>query len=625
MRLLILSIISVKLFSMIIYFQCQIFGVDDYIDYIISSEGIFYPKNPSKMYLSQRKEGLSYTFYFEDIKHKLEKPLCMEFINLYEVGYFSFKFASINEYDITLINYENYYFCNNCNMNTQKKFQTENIIFENISPKISLSYYDNRKAMNNTFCLYPSNNISIFFIDESKINQKYYRGKVLQFILNKEIDNFNINNSFIINKNEDYIFDLETTSFKIINIDNKKGKIFNGEEELIENSFFNAKNYYLIHKKLVEEGYLMIIYIVTKPRDQKSVNISTCENEAKIYLYVSQKNCTMDEISNNFCQKCIPNYGIYENKCYHKSEKFNNLYYEDSNQTWNECETNKDNFTCSICPKGTYIKENSSKTCEKCKKGEYSDNEQNDSCKKCPKGYISNILGASYCEKCPDGYTSLLGSDICYKICEPGYYPNGDICLPCQPGYYSEGASTKCLECNIGTYANKEGMEKCLECDNGFYTDQLGSKKCKICPPNFYSDNKGSSFCKECEINKYSLFGFDKCLNCEETILHCNNCSKEGICLDCNNMALNGYDNCKICENEIDWKFTGEYCKLITICEKYFYKDKNNNNKINCIQDIIECPEDMNYLNLETGECKEKVEPLEFLNFQYKIKGGKLS
>ena len=40
----------------------------------------------------------------------------------------------------------------------------------------------------------------------------------------------------------------------------------------------------------------MIIDIETKPRNQKSVNISTCEKEAKIYLYISQKNCTMNEI-----------------------------------------------------------------------------------------------------------------------------------------------------------------------------------------------------------------------------------------------------------------------------------------------------------------------------------------
>ena len=41
-----------------------------------------------------------------------------------------------------------------------------------------------------------------------------------------------------------------------------------------------------------------------------------------------------------------------------------NLYFENSSQKWKECETNKDNFICSICPKGTYIKDASSQICE---------------------------------------------------------------------------------------------------------------------------------------------------------------------------------------------------------------------------------------------------------------------
>ena len=72
----------------------------------------------------------------------------------------------------------------------------------------------------------------------------------------------------------------------------------------------------------------------------------------------------------------------------------------------------------------------------------------------------------------------------------------------------------------------------------------------------------------------------------------------------------------------MDWIFTGEYCKLITICEKYFYKDKNNNNKIKCIQDINECPQNMNYLNLTSKECIENISPKDLIDFQFKVKGG---
>ena len=62
--------------------------------------------------------------------------------------------------------------------------------------------------------------------------------------------------------------------------------------------------------------------------------------------------------------------------------------------------------------------------------------------------------------------------------------------------------------------------------------------------------------------------------------------------------------------------------QLITICPKYYYKNKFNNNKIICIEDVVECPEDMDYLNLDTGECKEKVFRKDFVDNAYKVKGG---
>ena len=61
---------------------------------------------------------------------------------------------------------------------------------------------------------------------------------------------------------------------------------------------------------------------------------------------------------------------------------------------------------------------------------------------------------------------------------------------------------------------------------------------------------------------------------------------------------------------------------MITICSKYFYKDKKNNNRIYCIDDVNECPEGMEYLNLYTKECmeKEKVSTKDLSNFQFKVK-----
>ena len=342
-------------------------------------------------------------------------------VNLRGAGGFSFNYASVNEYDITILNkYEYYYFCNNCNINVPKKFETTTTICKDNKPFISTSNVGNIfLTVKNTFCLYSITNISFFYIEERKINQNFYKGKTVKKICNNENDDFNIDNIFVINGNENLQIYLDVISFKIVSISNKKGKIFNGNEELFDNSFFNAKNKFLTHKKIGDEGYLMIINIKTKPLN-KDISISTCQEDAIIYLYVHQKNCSMNETSENFCQKCIPDYGKYENKCYHKSEKMNNLFYDSSSQKWKECETNRNSFICSICPKGTYIKDPSSQICEKCPIGEFSSNENLNKCEKCPKGYYSNILGATNCEICPKGtFNSLMGNDHCEQ-CDAG-------------------------------------------------------------------------------------------------------------------------------------------------------------------------------------------------------------
>jgi len=628
-------------FSLIAYFKIEIFYANDFPKYINSSEDSYPPINPQDDIPHFKREiDYDYVFQFNEIKHNIEEPLCIKFAGVDNCNSFCFYNVTINEYDITILNFKDFYYCNDCYYDGKQDFIVGEI--KKDGKRNIYTYYNNsniQRATNQTICLKPTNDISIFYINESKINQNYYKGKIIKYILNNEISNFDINNLFTITGKEENIFELNLVSFKITNIINKKGNIFNEDEELFENSFFTNKNGYLTHKKNIGDGYLMIINLVTKPRNHNTT-ISTCEEEAKIYLYVSQTNCTIEEMSdNNFCQKCKSDYGkINENKCLHKSEKINNYYFENLNQIWKKCEINKCNFICSICPKGTFIKDSSSQICEKCEIGKYSNKEDNTKCEKCPKGYYSNTTGtidclkcpkgyysnttgAIDCLKCPDGYTSFPGSSYCFLDCEPGYYSYNNKCIPCKPGFYSEGSSIECLECIPGTYTNKEGMDKCLNCEPGTYNNEYKQTSCLNCPVGYFTSLKGSTYCNECEENKYSLSGYSKCISCEEIIPYCNYCSKEVICMNCNNSAVNGYNNCTICENNINWVYEEEYCKLITKCPKYFYKDKNNNNKINCIEDIKECPYGMDYLNLDTGECKEKANLKDFMEFQYRVKG----
>ena len=507
------------------YFKCEIFCANDYVDYIISSNGNILPQIQNN--ISHRDTDTNFVYNFTQILHNFDQQICIHLVNLRGKGGLAFKNVSINEYDITLLNYENFYSCSDCNDETgPKKFVTTSELCEdkNIISTGNAGNYFNTVSYN--FCLDPKSDISSFFIENSKINQNYYKGKEVKYIIYDEINNFNIDEIFIINGNENLVYFLDTVSLKITSITNNKGKIYNGNEELSVNSFFNPKYKYLTYKRVDDNGgYIVTITIETKLKN-KNIDIRTCETEAKIYLYVPLKNCAMTEYSDNFCQQCINNNyakDINENKCYDKSEKLSDLYYESSSQIWKNCEKEKNSFICSICPKGTFIKNELGQICEKCSKGEYSNDIDQIKCEKCDKGYYSNVLGSTSCMICPDGY--------------------------------------------------------------------------------------------------FSQEGADKCSLCEEIIPNCNSCSKQLKCLKCNNEAVPGYDNCTICENEFDWIYLGNKCIRTTICDKYFYKDKNNNNKINCIQDINECPEGMNYLNLDTGECGQNATIEDTLNNRYQLKG----
>ena len=850
--LIIISILIYPFFTLTIYYQCELSCVDDYINSISYSEGEKEPINPNHQDRRDR-DDYEYIFKFDIIKHNLDQKLCIKLINTEEGGEFSFMKAYINEYDITALgNYENYYECINCNNNFKKSKEKKC----NGKPIIITS---NEKS-DNYICLKETNDITIFFINEKKINQKFYKGNYKQIILSKENNKFYIDELFTLNDYDNLFYFLDSVSLKVVRIFYKKGKILNGNEELNEGSFFNAKNKYLTHIKENNEGYEMIITIETKVRNQ-NIDISTCKQNAVIHLFVSQTNCTMSVISNNYCQKCNPNYGKKDSFCYYKSEKFSNLYYDQSTQTWKKCETTKNSYKCSICQKGTYIKNSINQICEKCPLGEYNNYEDKKKCEKCPKGYYSNILGATSCQKCKDGYFSFPGSSECYIFCElenngikdiiicyadktknkkisfeskilkfflndnindfnincifdncnlnlndfsfkivkimnkKGRLFNGDeeifednifyaknkyltyknendkghlmyfyieaksknnqlsytetnaviflyfsqknctmseisnsnYCQGCQLDfgkkdsncYYKTEKFTnlyfdnltqiwkdcelsnnyfKCSICPEGTYIKDSLLQICEKCQFGEYSNAEDNNNCEKCPRNYYSNILGTIACQKCNegyisfpgsdkcfydcqpgyfpienecfpcqlglyspgsldkcldcsfeidtnINytidffptlfenstsfekykekKYSLSGFSKCLPCGEIIPHCNNCTNEVICLECNNKAISGFGNCTICENTYDWIYTGEFCEMVTVCPKYFYKDKKNNSKIYCVDNIDECPEGMDYLNLVLKECKENISNKELLSSTYQIKEKK--
>ena len=126
----ILKLLMKSIFSKYAYFDCQINCANDYPQYIISSEGNLKPKNPLEVCHKYRTgENLYHIYNFEKIKQNLQKKICIYMVNCRGAGNFAFQYVSMNEYIITIVDYENWFSCNDCNyIATGKKFKTSNTL-----------------------------------------------------------------------------------------------------------------------------------------------------------------------------------------------------------------------------------------------------------------------------------------------------------------------------------------------------------------------------------------------------------------------------------------------------------------------------------------------------------------
>ena len=116
-----LSLIVKYVLSLTMYFKIKINCGNDYPVYINSTEGLIKPNNPSYLHCVDRGYD-NYIFDFNVIKHNIETPLCIEWVNLGSNGDLAFDTFLVNEYDFSNVKYENFFSCKNCDYNTPKKF-----------------------------------------------------------------------------------------------------------------------------------------------------------------------------------------------------------------------------------------------------------------------------------------------------------------------------------------------------------------------------------------------------------------------------------------------------------------------------------------------------------------------
>ena len=215
------------------------------------------------------------------------------------------------------------------------------------------------------------------------------------------------------------------------------------------------------------------------------------------------------------------------------------------------CGTNEfvnENDACEACPAGSV---SDGKVCTRCQPGTII---QNDVCTQCPATQVPNAAytscqtcstgeypnsDQSLCLICPSGYACKDGIK---KLCELGYYSDGEDCIQCQAGEFCPSPYISGPKpCAVGTYSNA-GYSLCVPCPGG-YTCTIdgntisqcadgeysvkGSSTCVSCPAGFYCPDKSMKLIIPCPEGSYSNGGENSCTACDEGSECAPNCSPQ--------------------------------------------------------------------------------------------------
>lgn len=121
----------------------------------------------------------------------------------------------------------------------------------------------------------------------------------------------------------------------------------------------------------------------------------------------------------------------------------------------------------------------------------------------------ATVVVVSAAVQAADGLDALVA-----KMCPPGMYVAGSVCVPCPPGRFSaEGGSYACSVCPKGFYAAKDAT-KCVQCEAGSFAG-VGASECTTCPPGTYA-HAGASECQPCLPGYFASGGATECTMCPQ-------------------------------------------------------------------------------------------------------------
>ena len=216
---------------------------------------------------------------------------------------------------------------------------------------------------------------------------------------------------------------------------------------------------------------------------------------------------------------------------------------------------------------------------EQCVEGEY---------------YVASDTSRSYndhgCSKCPIGQYNDQANQLAIN------QANQLFCKICDAGMYRmepTTISTKCKDCEIGTYKKDRGSGDCKKCPKGKYNDKTKKTECKWCEAGKQAIEEQASKCSNCPAKTYMSDQMReqlnaKCLMCENPkILVGLNIKCPGCPLGtyCNASATCTERNDTNCLNCIAGKFSiggeapSDGCKF---CPKGFYSPKDNKSWYKC-------------------------------------------
>ena len=171
---------------------------------------------------------------------------------------------------------------------------------------------------------------------------------------------------------------------------------------------------------------------------------------------------------------------------------------------WVSDHANESRISCFDCPVDTYQDLTASESCKTCiqhssstqkskniddclcSPGHYKDTDDgNNVCVECALGYFKATTSDDACEKCPAGHTTSAPGTIVGSACiacGDSQYEVGGICVQCYENSTSEEGSAGIISCECRAGFYRYSSSKCYECERGTYAPAIGMQECLLCP-----------------------------------------------------------------------------------------------------------------------------------------------